>query len=79
MLRSKYEGAGDRRAGYIGSHTCLELLMDGHDVVSSTIFQIVIPLSLTVSNAFADSARFFYREDVCNNKKGGRNPCRTPR
>lgn len=56
-------------AGYIGSHTCLELLMDGHDVV------VIDNLSNSNTIVFDRIERIcgrrpvFYREDVCNNKK----------
>lgn len=56
-------------AGYIGSHTCLELLMDGHDVV------VIDNLSNSKTIVFDRIERIcgrrpvFYREDVCNNNK----------
>lgn len=56
-------------AGYIGSHTCLELLMDEHDVV------VIDNLSNSKTIVFDRIERIcgrrpvFYREDVCNNKK----------
>lgn len=30
-------------AGYIGSHTCVELINAGHDVVIADNFQTVVP------------------------------------
>lgn len=33
-------------AGYIGSHTCVELINAGHDVVIADNFQTAVPLRL---------------------------------
>lgn len=56
-------------AGYIGSHTCLELLMDGHDVVAIDNLSNSNTIVFDRIERICGQRPVFYREDVCNNNK----------
>lgn len=56
-------------AGYIGSHTCLELLTAGHDVVVIDNLSNSKPVVFDRVERICGRRPVFYREDVCNSGK----------
>jgi UDP-glucose 4-epimerase len=53
-------------AGYIGSHTCLELLIAGHDVVVIDNFSNSKPVVFDRIERICGHRPIFYRVDVCD-------------
>ena len=53
-------------AGYIGSHTCLELLITGHDVVVIDNFSNSKPTVFDRIERICGRRPTFYRGDVCD-------------
>jgi UDP-glucose 4-epimerase len=56
-------------AGYICSHTCLELLTPGHAVVVLDSFSNSKPVLFDRTERICGSSPVFYREDACNSGK----------
>lgn len=56
-------------AGYIGSHTCVELLTAGHDVLVIDNFSNSKPVVFDRIERICGRRPVFYREDVCNGEK----------
>lgn len=56
-------------AGYIGSHTCLELLLAGHDVVVIDNFSNSKPAVFDRIERICGRRPIFYEEDVRNSNK----------
>ena len=56
-------------AGYIGSHTCLDLLMAGHDVVVLDNFSNSKPVVLDRIDRICGRRPIIYRGDVCDSDK----------
>lgn len=56
-------------AGYIGSHTCLELLMAGHDVVVIDNFSNSKPVVFDRIERICGHRPIFHRGDVCDSDK----------
>ena len=53
-------------AGYIGSHTCVQLLQAGHNIVVVDDFSNSHPLVLKRMETLAGQPIQFYKEDVRN-------------
>ena len=69
-----YRGEGMRvlvtgGAGYIGSHTCLELLIAGHDVVTIDNFSNSKPAVFNRIERICSRRPIFYKEDVRNSDR----------
>lgn len=56
-------------SGYIGSHTCLELLMAGHDVVVIDNFSNSKPIVFDRIERICGHRPIFYRGDICDSDK----------
>lgn len=56
-------------AGYIGSHTCVELLTAGHDVLVIDNFSNSKPAVFDRIERICGRRPVFYREDICNGEK----------
>ena len=66
MLGYNYDNTCNRRAGYIGSHTCVELLNSGYEVIVVDNLSNSSVESINRVKEITGKQFKFYKEDVLN-------------